>query len=317
MDAGEWAIGVDLGGTKIEIAQIDARGAVLDRIRIPTNVAGGVEAIQSDIVQAIRLLQSKRNGSLFGVGIGVAGQIEAGTGKVLFAPNLGWHNVPLQENLAKSLKTNVAVTNDVRAAAWGEWLFGAGKGCADLICLFLGTGIGSGIVSGGKMLTGATNSAGEVGHMTISLNGPKCTCGNIGCFEALAGGWGIARQAQEAVKGNRQAGKRILELANGEIEAINAKVLELAGEEGDPLAKELMERVYEAMIAGTVSLVNAFNPQKLIIGGGLGEGFPQVIPRIEEGVRARALRTATRELEILPAALGMDAGVVGAACQLF
>jgi glucokinase len=132
-------------------------------------------------------------------GSGSAGQIDPEHGMVRFAPNLGWHNVPFQSDLAGALGLPVVVTNDVRAATWGEWLHGAGKGCNDLVCLFIGTGIGGGVVSGGKMLSGCSNTAGEVGHMIINLHGPPCSCGSRGCFEALAGGWAIARQAREAV----------------------------------------------------------------------------------------------------------------------
>ena len=202
-----WAIGVDLGGTKVEVAQVDSAGQVRQRLRRPTDVRDGPAAVEAEIVAAVRELRQAVDAPPIGVGVGVAGQIEAASGAVRFAPNLGWHDVPLQADLQQALGLPVAVTNDVRAATWGEWLHGAGQGCDDLVCLFVGTGIGGGVVSGGRMLTGGSNTAGELGHMTIDLHGPPCHCGNRGCLEALAGGWAIARRAQEAIGADRSAGR--------------------------------------------------------------------------------------------------------------
>ena len=308
-----WAIGVDLGGTKVEIAQVNGSGRLLERLRRPTLVQGGPEGVREEIVAAVKNLRDKAASPPVGVGVGLAAQIDPEQGMVHFAPNLGWRNVPFQEDLGKALGLPVVVTNDVRAATWGEWLHGAGRGCDDLVCLFVGTGIGAGVVSGGRMVSGCSNTAGEVGHMTIDLHGPSCTCGGRGCFEALAGGWAMARDAREAVSADPSPGASLLKLAGGRPEAITAEMVSLAAKEGDPLARRLIDSVVQALIAGCVSVVNAFNPCRLVLGGGVMEGSPELVERIDRGVRQRALSAATQLLQILPAQLKGDAGVIGAA----
>jgi glucokinase len=313
MTEASWAAGVDLGGTKVEVAGVDRKGHLLKRMRRPTYVKSGRDAIESEILDAVRELEEDLGSKPAGAGVGVAGQIEAGTGRVRFAPNLDWHDVPFQSDLAAALGLPVVVTNDVRAAAWGEWLHGAGQGCDDLVCVFVGTGIGGGVVSGGQMLSGCSNAAGELGHITVALDGPPCHCGNRGCLEALAGGWAIAQQAQEAVAAKPDDGAAVLKLANGQHEAITAEIVSQAAKEGDALARRLLDEAAQALIAGAASLVNAFNPCRLILGGGVMEGQPEWIDLIEKGVRDRALAASLDPLQVLPAQLHNNAGVVGAA----
>jgi glucokinase len=313
MKSGSWAIGVDLGGTKIEIAQVDQDGQVGRRTRLATNVSGGPGAIEEQIADAVReLVQSAADG-LAAVGVGVAGQVEAQSGAVQFAPNLDWHDVPLREDLEQAVGRPTVVTNDVRAATWGEWLHGAGRGCDDLICLLIGTGIGGGVVSGGRMLSGCSNTAGELGHMTIDLHGPPCHCQNHGCLEALASGWAIARDAREAAERDPVRAAHLLELANGDRSAVTAKIVAQAAHDGDPLAIDMVDRVAGALVAGCVALVNGLNPCRLILGGGVIDGLPELVDRIADGVRSRALAAATAPLDVRPARLGDDAVVVGAA----
>jgi glucokinase len=308
-----WAIGVDLGGTKIEVAHVDAQGGVRRRRRCATDVKDGLAAVEGEIIAAVRDLKDDAESPPAGVGVGVAGQIEPGTGVVEFAPNLDWHEAPLQADLSQALKLPVAVTNDVRAAAWGEWLHGAGRGCDDLVCLFVGTGIGGGVVSGGQMMAGCSNAAGELGHVTIDLHGPACHCGNTGCLEALASGWAIARRARQAIAADPSAGASLLGRAGGQPEAITAKIVAQAAHAGDPLARHLIDEVAAALIAGSVGFVNAFNPCRLILGGGVIEGLPELVQRVAQGMRQLALAAASTPLQVLPAQLHNDAGVVGAA----
>jgi glucokinase len=311
-----WAIGVDLGGTKVEVAQVDATGVIGQRLRRPTDVKDGPSAVEAEIVAAVHDLQTQVSSSATGVGVGVAGQVDRDSGTVRFGPNLDWHEVPLQADLNEALDLPVLVANDVRAATWGEWLHGAGQGCDDLVCLFLGTGIGGGIVSGGRILSGCSNTAGELGHITVDLNGPPCHCGNQGCLEALAGGWAIARQAQAAISTQPDAGSNLLEMAGGQPEAITAKLVVQAAHSGDALARQLVDGMTHALVAGAVNLVNAFNPCRLILGGGLIEGLPELIEQVNQGVRQRALTAAYAPLEVLPAKLHNDAGAVGAATMV-
>jgi len=311
------AIGVDLGGTKIAVALVDSNGQMKKVIKRPTDVAGGPIAVKHQIVEAVNeVLKDTPPIPPAGLGIGVAGQIELGTGVVLFAPNLDWHDEPLQSDLQEALAIPVAIVNDVRAATWGEWLFGAGKGCDDLVCIFVGTGIGGGIVSRGRMISGSSNSAGEIGHTIISIKGRACTCGSSGCMESIAGGWALARQAQNEATKDPKAASMLLEKADNNIENITAKTVAAAFLEGDRLASRLMDEVTEALIAGAVSLVNILNPKRLILGGGIVEGLPHIVGLVERGIRAKALKSATGSLEVCLSRLGNDAGVVGAAAMV-
>jgi len=309
-----WALGVDLGGTKLEVARVDGDGRIRDSLRMATDVDGGPAAVEADMARMSRALWEKADSPPEGIGVGVPGQIDGKLGLVRFLPNLGWNNVPLREDLERLLSIPAVVTNDVRAIAWGEHLHGAGRGIDDLVCLYVGTGIGGGIVSGGRLLEGCTTTAGELGHITIDLNGPPCTCGNRGCLEALAGGWAIARQARDMVSNDPLAGERILALAGGSMDGISAATVAKAAASGDHLSLSLLENVSRALIAGCVSLVNAFNPCRLILGGGVIDGVPDLIDKVRIGVKRSALPASTANLEVVPGFLGANAGPIGAAC---
>lgn len=309
-----WTIGVDLGGTKLDIGIVDSSGKIIDRRLIKTKAKESAQTVIQDIINVIEELRVKNSsGTVLSVGVGIAGQIDMQTGSVRFAPNLNWHEVPLQVELSHALKLPVYITNDVRAATWGEWWYGAGKGSKDILCLFIGTGIGGGIVSGGRMLVGCSNCAGEVGHMTIDINGPKCTCGNYGCFEALASGWAIARRAKEAIVRNPKGGEALLNLVDGKVDELSAKHVFQLSHSGDPLAKSIVDEVTIDLIAGVANLVNAFNPELVIIGGGIINGHPEFIDAIRIGVPKRALKSAVEPLQIITPSLHADAGVIGAA----
>lgn len=312
------AIGIDLGGTKIAFGLVDEMGRILHHDRIDTNVASGPQAIENQIIEMARSLQKKAEYPILGIGIGVAGQIDSETGSVIFAPNLKWHNVPIRADLEKALEVPVRVNNDVRALTIGEWLYGAGKGHQDILCVFIGTGIGGGVVSGGKLLVGSSNTLGEVGHTTIDFNGPLCTCGKKGCLECFAGGWGIAVRAREAIERNERGAEsqKILSMVDFKLEQVSATTIIQAYHENDPMAKDLLEQVIKALIAGCASLVNAFNPQRLILGGGLIDGFPEIITFIEEGIRRDSLKAATKNLEVVRAKLGKER-VLGSAAVIF
>lgn len=312
-DLEKYAIGVDLGGTKIEIALVDKKGTTHEHVRFPTHSERGAQEIIQEIIQNIQKILSQVTVKVEGIGIGVAGQVDPEDGRVIFAPNLKWHDVKLKEELEVALKLPVFITNDVRAITWGEWLFGAGKGCEDLVCVFIGTGIGSGIVSRGQMLAGSSNTAGELGHMIIDLNGPLCTCGNKGCYEALAGGWAIAKMAQEAIEQNRFLSTMIQKLADEQKSAVNAKIVFQGYRQQDPLAIEIVEKIKPALIAGMVSIVHAFNPEMIILGGGVVEGLPEIIEVIDTGVKKRALKAAAKNLQIVRAKIRKEVGVIGAA----
>jgi glucokinase len=310
----QWAIGIDLGGTKIEVALVNSSGLLHDRLRVPTDSKKGYKTILKQITETIHQLCDKNGDAVpSAIGIGIPGQISRSSGIVHYAPNLNWHEVKLKADLSAMLHKHVRICNDVRAATWGEWLYGAGKSCKDIVCIYIGTGIGGGIVSDGRMLAGCNNTAGEIGHMTIDLHGPECHCGNKGCFEALAGGWAIARDAQDMVKADMKSGKILLAIAGNEINKITAKTVSEAAGKNDSLAKKIIDNLADALIAGSTALVNTYAPCRLILGGGVIEGMPQLLERIEKGVNKYALKAATKDLKVLPAKLHNDSGVIGAA----
>jgi glucokinase len=314
MSTNQWAIGVDLGGSKIEVALVNSSGLLNDRLRVPTDSKKGYKAVLKLITETIHQLCDKNGVAVpSAVGIGIPGQISRSSGIVHYAPNLNWHEENLENDLSKMLDKHVRICNDVRAATWGEWLYGAGKKCDDLVCIFIGTGIGGGIVSDGRMLAGCNNTSGEIGHLTIDINGPECHCGNKGCFEALAGGWAIARDAQAMVSTDKKGGKTLLVIARNEISKISAKTVAEAAVKNDTLANKIIDNLSDALIAGATSLVNAYGPCRLILGGGIMEGMPQLLERIEKGVKKYALKAATENLKVLPAKLHNDSGVIGAA----
>ncbi|MFQ5975240.1 MAG: ROK family protein [Candidatus Hydrothermarchaeales archaeon] len=310
-----FTIGMDLGGTKVEAGLIDAEGRILSEIRYPTNPDKGADGIVADIIDAVNRLQDQAGQKAGAVGIGAAGQIDS-EGVVRSAPNLPFHNEPLQTRLEKELRLPVVVTNDVRAATYGEWRYGSGKGVDDLVVLFVGTGIGGGVVSGGHLLKGCNNTAGELGHITLVAEGRRCRCPNHGCLEAYAGGWAIAERAQEVVLSDPKKGERLKSLA-GSVENITATTVSQAYHEGDPLAKKLVEKTGNYLASGVVGIVNAFNPCLLVLGGGVIEGLPELIPIVEAIIRKRALKPSVEKLKIVKAVLGVKAGVIGAAALAY
>lgn len=311
---GDVTIGVDLGGTKVEVGLVDQHGRVLGGGRRPTGPERGPDGVLSDLVACIAEdLPATGERAVLAVGVGVAGQVEPETGTVLRAPNLEWRDFPLKARLEESIDLPVFVINDVQAATYGEWTCGAGQGSTDIVCLFVGTGVGGGVVSDGSLVRGCGGSAGELGHMIIERHGPECTCGNRGCLEALAAGWAIARRARDATGKEPDEGRMLIDLAGGRAENLTAEVVAEAARQGDPLAMRLVRETGEALGVGVASIANTFNPCKVIMGGGVLEGMPELLELAEAEARRRALEAALRSLEVVKAGLGKHSGTVGAA----
>lgn len=305
-------IGVDLGGTKVKTALVDTRGQIMSVHTYPTTIEKGPEGVIADILLCVKnCLGQVSESDAQALGIGVAGQVDL-NGVVRYAPNLDWRNIALKAKLEEQLNMPIVVVNDVRAATWGEWRFGAGRNVSDLVVLFVGTGIGGGIVTGGHLLEGCNNTGGELGHTTIITNGRQCHCPNQGCLEAYAGGWAIADRAQEAVQRDLQKGELITRQA-GRIEDITAAHVSQAYRANDLLARQLVNETCLYLSAGVVGMINAFNPCLFVFGGGVIEGLPMMITKVEKLTRNRALKTSVENLRFIKAALGGDAGVIGAA----
>jgi len=302
-------IGIDLGGTKTAVALV-REGEILRHLHFATRVSEGAEAIIDDIVHAVHALRND-NAEISSIGIAVAGQVERLSGHVLFAPNLRFHELPLKQRIEEKSGLPCFVCNDVRAATLGEWCCGAARECANFLCLFLGTGIGAGMVNEGELLEGGANGAGEVGHMLFQWRGRRCSCGGNGCWEAYAGGWGLSEILSEKTKSEPTRASSLLHHAAGM--PLRPEHLSLALADGDSLAREIYEDFLEALGAGSVSLLHILNPEKLLLGGGLIEGFPQLVKGIETYIHLHSLAIASKGLQVLRCHLGGAAPLLGAA----
>ena len=307
-------LGVDLGGTKIATALANAQGEILARGYSPTSAQAGSSAVISTILATIEKILSSNKLDLsrvLGIGIAAAGIIDSDNGKVIFSPNLpGWHEVPLREAVEQRLSIPVYLGNDANLAALGEWRFGLKKKVANLIYITGGTGIGGGIIIDGKLYTGCRGAAGEIGHMTIDINGPRCNCGSTGCWEALASGTALATEAVRQI--SQGANTSIVALVDGDMSKIDAKVISEAAKQGDELAKELISRLGYYLGVGLANVVNIFNPELILIGGGIAKMGGLLLKPAIKVVKERAFSTSATSAEIKPALLGDDSGVLGA-----
>jgi glucokinase len=304
-------LGVDLGGTKVNVGLLDSNGKLLFVHKSLIGASKEPENVINEIVTDVNVCLNETGLDAKAIGIGVAAQVN-NEGVVIGSPNLGWRNFPLKKKLEKKIGLPVLVTNDVRAATWGEWRYGVGKGVNNLVVLFIGTGVGGGVISEGNILTGCTNSGGELGHMTIVSGGRKCKCPNKGCLEAYVGGWAIAERAQEAIENLPVEGKPMLIMA-GNLRLVTSVTVNKAYRQGDLLARILLDETGRYLAAGIVSIVNAFNPCFLVLGGGVIEAIPELVTIVNNMVPQMALEAAVKNLKIVRAALGGDAAVIGAA----
>jgi len=312
-------LAIDLGGTKIIAAIISNQGRVITREYYLTLAEEGPQLVIKRTLSAIdRLLSLGKidSSQLNSISIAAAGAIDFDKGLVTLSANLpGWYDIPLRDMIKEKYRVNTFLINDASAAALGEHRFGAGKGVNNLIYLTVSTGIGGGIIINGKLYSGPCGSAGEIGHMTIDVNGPRCRCGNIGCLEMLVSGTAVAR---EAIKRIRQGERSSLtEIVEGKIESITAEKVEVAAQGGDSLALEVILKAANYLGVGMVNLVNIFNPEMIIVGGGMAKMGNLLLDPAKQVVRERAFQLPAQAVRIVPAQLGDDAGVLGAAVFAF
>ena len=306
-------IGIDVGGTNVKIALVDGDGKIIYSNSVPTYAQMGYEYTVNNIKQAIKDLMKETNTEakdIQGIGFDFPGQVDCKTGVVKLAPNIpGWVNVPIAQMIEEEFHIPTRIDNDVRCAALGELKFGAGRGCENFVCITVGTGIGSGLVINGKVVRGAANAAGELGHIKLQMeDGPLCGCGDSGCLEAFASGPSIVAMAQEYLKGGKSA--KFRELAgDGEI---TPYIVAKAAEAGDPVAKRIFEKMGYYIGMGLTSVINLLNPEKIIIGGGVAECGDLLLDPIRRTINDRAMKVQRESVEIVPAELGNSAGVIGA-----
>lgn len=249
-------------------------------------------------------------GSVSAIGIAAAGQIHPETQAVVYAPNLNWRDVPLKARVEARFSIPVWVENDVRAAAWGEFRRGAGKGAQSLLAVFVGTGVGSGAVLGGRLWRGAANAAGEIGHTQVVADGVPCVCGRHGCLEAYCSGIGFIRRFEAALAAG--AVTTLSARTGGVPSKLTARHVAEAAAEGDPLARELWEDAVRYLGLAVSNAVTLFNPERLVLGGGVVESVPALIEAVTTAIRARTTLMA-RSVTVHRAVLGDWAGVAGAA----
>jgi glucokinase len=316
-------VGVDIGGTKTaaallrvrlpaaaarsltpqETPRVEARFTAPTEVSSPDACLDGVVALLEDIVGA---------GGVEAVGVGVASMVDFAGGRIVRSVNLPLTDVPLRDVLAERLGVPVVVDNDANGAALGEAVFGAGVGSPEMVMLTLGTGVGGGIVCGGRLFRGLSGAGAELGHLIIDVNGVKCPadCPNHGCLEAYVAGPAMARAALAEARAHPQSA---LGRALGGGETVDGPLLTRLGLEGDPGAVAVLAGIGEYLGAGLVTLVNIFNPELIVIGGGAAAAGELLFEPARRVLAARGLRPARDQVRIVPAALGPDAGFIGAA----
>jgi glucokinase len=308
-----YIVGIDVGGTNIVVGTIAEDGSqILGVLSEPTNSEDGPDAVVGRIVDLARASMARAGDvEIAGVGIGSPGPLDTKTGVVLLTPNLGWVNMPLRDRVAKGLGLPATLDNDANCAIFGEWWRGAARGAEHVVGLTIGTGIGGGIVLYGDIYRGASDIAGEIGHMTIDSNGRRCKCGNYGCLEAYASGPAIAARAVEGIEAG--ADSALPRLVGGQLRKITAQLVYDAAHEGDEFALEVVRDTAKFLGAGVANIINIFNPQVVVICGGVTLAGDKLFVPLRSEVKRRAFKPAVDVCRILPGELPGTAGVWGAA----
>jgi glucokinase-like ROK family protein len=308
----------DLGATSIDVAVTTLDGRILAHRDEPADIADGPERCLTRVDELFaELLSGTRAlpGRLWGVGIGVPGPVEFRTGRPISPPIMpGWDGYPLRERFARRYDAPVWVDNDVNILALGEWRSGVAVGHDNVVVIKIGTGIGAGVISDGRIHRGAQGAAGDVGHIQVVADaGVICRCGNVGCLEALAGGAALARAGEDAAREERS---ERLAAALGQHGRVTAEDVARAASFGDPLAVGLLQGAGRRVGAMLASVVNFFNPSLIVIGGGVAQSGDALLAAVRETVYRRSLPLATRELLIQRSSLGGLAGVIGASAMV-
>ncbi|MEO0078011.1 MAG: ROK family protein [candidate division WOR-3 bacterium] len=324
-------IGIDIGGTGIKLGVVDDQGRVVERCLLATQARKGPRQALVRISQTVnRLRQGRRVRS---VGVGVAGLVDHDQGIVRVPPNLpGWNGASVKDQLKELTGLPVFCGNDVNAVTLGEWLYGAGRGCRNFVCVTLGTGVGGGVVAGGRLILGANHAAGEIGHTSVVPNGPGCHCGGRGCVERYVGSAYFVARARARLRAQLRklnthrnqttlfAGFQsttpslILELVDGDSGAVTPREVGIAARRGDQLALELVEETGRYLGMALANVVEIIDPERIVIGGGMSRLGTPLLKAVRRTVLERIQTFPGRRLDVVRSRLGSDAGVVGAVC---
>ena len=304
----KYVIGVDLGGTKISTAISTIEGNILANVVLPTKAEEGEAAVLGRIVQSIDEVivgSSTSIDEIEAIGIGSPGPLDAKKGIIITTPNLPFKNYNLVQPLKEKYNIPVYLDNDANAAAIGEYMFGAGKGKNSIVYFTVSTGVGGGAVLYGKVYRGHTSNALEIGHTTVDPNGPRCNCGNLGCLEAMSSGTAIAKKGKEAVSTN-------VETSLKKHDTVTSYEVFKEAEAGDEVAKDIIDNALTYLGIGVANAIATFDPEMIIIGGGVSKAGDIVFDTVKKVVNKRCFKSMAESCEIVPAGLGSDAGVVGA-----
>jgi glucokinase len=302
------AVGLDIGGTKVAAMRVSAKGAILDQTLVHTPTEDPDAFLQTAIDQ-VRAHVRERVGA---VGVGVTGMIDFAVGTLRYTPNLPFRDVPLRDRIQEATGLPCLVDNDANVAAWGEFRAGAGRGTTDMLMVTVGTGIGGGIVAGGRMFRGAHGFGAEIGHIIVEPNGPQCGCGNRGCWEQMAAGRAIDRLGREAAEAN--PGSLMVQLAGGHPGAVTGLVVVQAAQRGDGLAIGVLAEVGRRLGEGIAGMINVLDPQIVVVGGGAISAGELLLGPARNVVRTTILAPQFRpEVPVVAAQMGNAAGGIGAA----
>jgi glucokinase len=313
-----YVVGVDIGGTNIVVGTMPEDGSRILGIRKERTIGkDGPDAVVAQIARMVReSLADARPAAdgepldVAGVGIGAPGPLDTRNGIVLLTPNLGWRNFPLRDRVRDAVGLPATLDNDANCAIFGEWWRGAAANAEIVVGLTIGTGIGGGIVFDGEIFHGASDIAGEIGHMTIDSTGRRCKCGNYGCLEAYASGTAIAERAVEGLQSG--ALSRLGTYVDGDLSSITAQIVYDAARDGDEYALEVIHDTARFLGAGVASLINIFNPEMIVICGGVTAAGGRLFKPLAAEVARRAFRPAVERCRIVPGSLTGTAGVYGA-----
>lgn len=312
----EYLVGVDLGGTKILAGVFDDTLDCIATSKFSTKHERGRDKVIERIAQCVQFVIDEADLSLKqvrGVGVGAPGGVDYDSGTVIFAPNLdGWKDVPLKKELEKILGVPVFVQNDANVAMLGVYVAELKSKPRDVVGLFLGTGIGGGLILNGELYSGFGHMAGEIGHMVIDINGPKCGCGNRGCFEALASRTAIVQRIKDGI--NEGEKTPLSDLPADELAGLRSNDLRKAIRRGDKFVTKVVERAAEHIGIGIANLVNILSPEAVVLGGGMMEALAdEILPTIVKSAKEHAFPGAMKDVEIVASKLGDNAGITGAA----
>jgi glucokinase len=310
-------LGVDIGGTKVAAGLVSSRGEILSKTRVPMVSERSPDDALASVERAIAAVlqqDSKLCSKVKAIGISSPGPLDPRRGIVINPPNLPcWHNFPLAKKISEAHRLPTLLDNDANAAALAEALWGAGAGYDSVFYATLGTGIGTGVVLGGKIYHGRTGAAAEGGHVSIDFHGPRCACGKLGCIEALASGPAVARRARERLRDNSPGGGKLLTLAGDNEENVTAEMVGSAWHNGDKLAGSVLEETADLLAIWLGNIVDLFEPDVIIFGGGMSELMSEWFGRIRDQLPSWTINSRCGEIPLVRARYGEDSGIAGAA----